>query len=343
MLNREDWLMIREMRAKGCYLSEIAERMGCSERTVRRALKRGGPPPRRRAGTRASKLDPYKALVRREACLAPGGALSGLPPIELPGGRRIWPVQLVANYVNREAVRLQLLNGREVTVSGTGRAHRITVGGVVLQGNALTAEIARRQGLFLALANVFDPQTPPPEPWLEVLYDYVLTDAGAKMAEKVRARWKAKVALGLLKRNGYLSDRGKDQQKWSSEPYYPFKITRDRDGKGTGVRAYVLQRDADGTEYTALGLHLVAPGPRERFATSGQWVSPVAVLHHEMAHTRFGEAAGEVRAMDEYENPLRLMYGYRARERYCYEDGRCEAGRYEATGAPAGVGGLLEE
>lgn len=44
MLNREDWLMIREMRGKGCYLHEIAERVGGSERTVRRALKRGGPP-----------------------------------------------------------------------------------------------------------------------------------------------------------------------------------------------------------------------------------------------------------------------------------------------------------
>ncbi|MBW7657391.1 helix-turn-helix domain-containing protein, partial [Hydrogenophilus thermoluteolus] len=40
MLNREDWLMIREMREKGCYLREIAEEVGCSERTVRRALLR---------------------------------------------------------------------------------------------------------------------------------------------------------------------------------------------------------------------------------------------------------------------------------------------------------------
>ena len=63
MLNREDWLMIREMREKGCYLREIAERAGCSERTVRRALKRGGPLPKRRSGVRTSKLDAYKAQV----------------------------------------------------------------------------------------------------------------------------------------------------------------------------------------------------------------------------------------------------------------------------------------
>ncbi|RMH36312.1 MAG: IS21 family transposase [Gammaproteobacteria bacterium] len=63
MLNREDWIMIRDMRKKGCYLREIALQVGCSERTVRRALKRGGPPPRRKSGVRASKLDPYKPQV----------------------------------------------------------------------------------------------------------------------------------------------------------------------------------------------------------------------------------------------------------------------------------------
>lgn len=65
MLNREDWLMIREMRDKGCYQREIAERLGISERTVRRALSRGGPRPRRRPGIRPSKLDPYKAQIDR--------------------------------------------------------------------------------------------------------------------------------------------------------------------------------------------------------------------------------------------------------------------------------------
>ncbi len=63
MLNREDWLMIREMRAKGCYLKDIAREVGVSERTIRRALKRGGPPPRRKPGVRPSKLDAYKAQV----------------------------------------------------------------------------------------------------------------------------------------------------------------------------------------------------------------------------------------------------------------------------------------
>ncbi len=63
MLNREDWYMIKEMRSKGCYLKDIAAKVGVSERTVRRALKRGGPPPKRRRGIRPGKLDPYKADI----------------------------------------------------------------------------------------------------------------------------------------------------------------------------------------------------------------------------------------------------------------------------------------
>ncbi len=43
MLNREDWIMIRKMRDKGCYLREIAAEVGCSERTVRRAHLQGNP------------------------------------------------------------------------------------------------------------------------------------------------------------------------------------------------------------------------------------------------------------------------------------------------------------
>jgi len=65
MLNREDWIMIRDMRNKGCYQRDIAAAVGVSERTIRRALKRGGAPARRRPGIRPSKLDPYKAEVDR--------------------------------------------------------------------------------------------------------------------------------------------------------------------------------------------------------------------------------------------------------------------------------------
>jgi len=59
------------MRAKGCYLKDIAQEVGLSERTIRRALQRGGLPPRRKPGIQPSKLDPYKAQV--DQLLSEGG------------------------------------------------------------------------------------------------------------------------------------------------------------------------------------------------------------------------------------------------------------------------------
>ncbi|MCW7552768.1 hypothetical protein NX722_08955 [Endozoicomonas gorgoniicola] len=56
MINREDYLMIKQAREKGCYLEDIACQRGCSVSTVKRALKRQGPPPKRRPGIRPSKL-----------------------------------------------------------------------------------------------------------------------------------------------------------------------------------------------------------------------------------------------------------------------------------------------
>jgi len=69
MLTREDYLMISERRRQGVFLKDIAAELGVHPRTVRRALKRGGEPPRR-PKQRPSKLDPYKAQV--DALLAEG-------------------------------------------------------------------------------------------------------------------------------------------------------------------------------------------------------------------------------------------------------------------------------
>jgi transposase len=63
MINREDWIMIKHLHAKGCYQRDIAAQLHISERTVRRALQRQGPPSRRRAGIRPSKLDAFKPLI----------------------------------------------------------------------------------------------------------------------------------------------------------------------------------------------------------------------------------------------------------------------------------------
>lgn len=62
MLRREDWVEIEAQAKRGVYQKDIAEELGVHPRTVRRALKRGGPPSRRRK-KRGSKLDPYRPLV----------------------------------------------------------------------------------------------------------------------------------------------------------------------------------------------------------------------------------------------------------------------------------------
>lgn len=63
MLRREDWIMIRELREKGCYIKDIAARLGVHPRTVSRALERGAAPSGKRPKARKSKLDPFKPLV----------------------------------------------------------------------------------------------------------------------------------------------------------------------------------------------------------------------------------------------------------------------------------------
>ena len=60
--------MIKQAIEKGCYLEDIACQRGCSVSTVKRALKRQGPPPKRRPGIRPSKLDDFKPAI--EALLA---------------------------------------------------------------------------------------------------------------------------------------------------------------------------------------------------------------------------------------------------------------------------------
>ena len=66
MLRKEDWMTIKAQVERGVYLKDIAKELDVHPRTVRRALKRGGPPSKR-PGARKSKLDPYKEHVN--ACL----------------------------------------------------------------------------------------------------------------------------------------------------------------------------------------------------------------------------------------------------------------------------------
>lgn len=63
MLSREDFYMIKEMKEQGAHLVDIAHKVGCSERTVRRHLALPSPKNGRRKVPRPSKLDPYRQII----------------------------------------------------------------------------------------------------------------------------------------------------------------------------------------------------------------------------------------------------------------------------------------
>jgi len=62
MLSQEDYIVIKTLKARGVYQSDIAAELGVHPRTVSRALKRGSAPPMPKQ-RRSSKLDPYKAQI----------------------------------------------------------------------------------------------------------------------------------------------------------------------------------------------------------------------------------------------------------------------------------------
>lgn len=62
MLSQEDYIVIKTLKARGVYTTDIAAELGVHPKTVSRALKRGNAPTPSRA-KRSSKLDPYKPQV----------------------------------------------------------------------------------------------------------------------------------------------------------------------------------------------------------------------------------------------------------------------------------------
>ncbi len=62
MLSQEDYIVIKTLKARGVYTTDIAAELGVHPKTVSRALKRGSAPKAPRA-PRSSKLDPYKPQI----------------------------------------------------------------------------------------------------------------------------------------------------------------------------------------------------------------------------------------------------------------------------------------
>lgn len=63
MQSREGFHMIKQLRAQGAHIVDIAHRIGCSERTVRRYLALPAPPKGKPKTRRPSKLDPFKPYI----------------------------------------------------------------------------------------------------------------------------------------------------------------------------------------------------------------------------------------------------------------------------------------
>jgi len=63
MKNVEEWFMIRELAREGLSITEIARRLGCDRKTVRRHLMHLGQPRYQARPPKPSKLDPFKSYL----------------------------------------------------------------------------------------------------------------------------------------------------------------------------------------------------------------------------------------------------------------------------------------
>ncbi len=145
---------------------------------------------------------------------------------------------------------------------------------------------------------------------LEVLREYVGTDFGQEMIGRVLADFDQALARGWVTPQGELTEEGE------FAGYLPFRVVHSPDTAAASLREVRLP---------------------ERFAThfkgSGQRVFPLAIVHHEFGHTQFGQPAKpheivtdqhgsrlhvehEMEIVEKFENPVRLRYGYEARESY---------------------------
>ncbi|MCA9780333.1 MAG: hypothetical protein KC800_26590, partial [Candidatus Eremiobacteraeota bacterium] len=144
---------------------------------------------------------------------------------------------------------------------------------------------------------------------IDLLKEYSQTDFGAAMFSRVASDALEAVEDGMLTNDGEVTIDGQ------FEGYQPFRISCGQSGQG-GPNGIVLP----------------ASYP-EIFRHSGQTIHPLAIIHHEMGHTRYGLPAGpadivtdehgsryhvehEMEIVRRFENPVREQYGYAPRTSY---------------------------
>ena len=119
MLSQEDFIVIKTLKKRGVYNKDIAAELGVHPKTVSRALKRGGAPPRE-GKRRGSKLDLYKAEVDRLLAEGVWNGMVILREIQAQGytGSRT----ILREYIqpkreqrkNKATVRFETLPGRQL-------------------------------------------------------------------------------------------------------------------------------------------------------------------------------------------------------------------------------------
>ena len=144
---------------------------------------------------------------------------------------------------------------------------------------------------------------------VDLLKEYAQTDFGAPIVAEIARDAQQAVADGLLTPDGDVTEEG------MFEGYQPFRISC-----GTGA-----QGGPNG---------IVLPAKfAKRFRYSGQEIHPLAIVHHEMGHTKYGMPAQpsdivtdehgsrysvehELEIVKRFENPVREEYGYKPRTSY---------------------------
>lgn len=120
MLSREDFYMIKQLRKQGAHIVDIAHRMGCSERTVRRHLAAAKPPTGKPKKPRSSILDPYKDFLDAQLTQEVWNAQVLFEQIKEQG--YTGGVTLLRNYIqpkralraSRQTVRYETAPGRQL-------------------------------------------------------------------------------------------------------------------------------------------------------------------------------------------------------------------------------------
>ncbi len=256
-------------------------------------------------------------------------------------GKQFYPVALTANY----------------TDSATGMQYRITDStGTVLTGAALTAEVNRRQALARTLRNLYDSRGLPSAGWQTTLTQYTMTDFGSKVIGKIVAEYNQAVTDGLLDAAGDLTLIGQnpnlnpawvkmDLNAFPGGIYRPFKFVNNvysasrTAGRGdTGIANYSYMDDSAGFGLFAQGMTLRNTRVKNypvNGTLGGEKIFYLAIIHHEFGHSRYGDRGAdslsaamapggdknELMAVDRYENPVRLMYGYAPRLSYTARKG----------------------